>query len=203
MSSLQESAKDDPAAQGCSGAAEVIAPASSHPLGSLLILLSAPCVLPIPGIGNIMGLALIGAAWWIWRGTAAEAQASGATHLPLDPRHLQRVRSWMVRLDRLAAPWCRPRLVALVDLQPRSWRAAFAAGLVALMGAVIFLPIPLGNLLPAASVISLGLGLSHRDGLAALWSAGLAGLALTYTAALGAGAWVWIVAPLWRLLGLA
>jgi len=203
VSPLQESAKDEPAAQGHSYAAEFRAPASSRPLGSLLVLLSAPCVLPIPGIGNVMGLALMGAAWWIWRGTAADAQASGATNLPLNPRHERLVQSWMARLDRLAAPWCRPRLNVLVDLQPRTWRAAFAAALVALMGVLIFLPIPLGNVLPAASVTSLGLGLSHRDGLAALWSAGLAGLALTYTAALGAGAWVWIMAPLGQLLGLA
>jgi hypothetical protein len=67
---------------------------------------------------------------------------------------------------------------------------------------LIFLPIPLGNVLPAASVTTLGLGLSHRDGLAALWSAGLAGLALAYTLALGAGAWVWVMTPMARLLGL-
>jgi hypothetical protein len=67
---------------------------------------------------------------------------------------------------------------------------------------LIFLPIPLGNVLPAASVTCLGLGISHRDGLAALWSAALAVLALAYTAALAAGAWTWVVAPLGRWLGL-
>ena len=202
MSHLQESAKDESAAHGRSCPVRGRVPASSHPLGSLLILLSAPCVLPIPGIGNVMGLALMGAAWCIWRGTPATAFTGRTTTLPMNPRHRRLVRRWMARLDRLAAPWCRPRLNTLVDLQPRSWRAAFAAALVALMGVLIFLPIPLGNVLPAASVTTLGLGLSHRDGMAALWSAGLAGLALAYTAALGAGAWMWIIAPVAQLLGL-
>lgn len=201
--SPQESAKDESATDGPSCPARGRVPASSHPLGPLLILLSAPCVLPIPGIGNVMGLALMGAAWWIWRGPAADALTGRATAAPLNPRHRRLVRRWMARVGRLAAPWCRPRLITFVDLQPGSWRTAFAAALVALMGVLIFLPIPLGNVLPAASVTSLGLGLSHRDGLAALWSAGLAGLALVYAAALGAGAWMWVMAPVGRWLGVA
>jgi hypothetical protein len=71
------------------------------------------------------------------------------------------------------------------------------------MGVLIFLPIPLGNVLPAASVTCLGLGLSHRDGVVALWSAGLAALALAYTAVLAAGAWAWVIDPIWRAIGLA
>lgn len=202
MSSSKASAKDESSAQGRSSPARSRSSAPSHPQGSLLILLSAPCVLPIPGIGNVMGLALMGTAWWIWRGTSSTDLTGRVPAVLLNPRHQRLFRRWMARVDRLAAPWCRPRLNTLVDLQPRSWRAACAAALVALMGLLIFLPIPLGNVLPAASVTSLGLGLSHRDGLAALWSAGLAGLALVYTAALGAGAWVWIMAPLGRVLGL-
>lgn len=172
-------------------------------LGSLLILLSVPCVLPIPGVGNVMGLALMGTAWWIWCGTAGHQAAQGLTALPLNARHRRLVRRWIARVHRLAAPWCRPRLCALVSPQPRTTLAACAALLVALMGVLIFLPIPLGNILPAASVTCLGLGLSHKDGLAALCSAGLAVLALVYTGVLGAGAWIWIMAPLGRLLGLA
>jgi hypothetical protein len=71
------------------------------------------------------------------------------------------------------------------------------------MGVLIFLPIPLGNVLPAASVTCLGLGLSHRDGMAALWSAALAVLALAYPVALAAGAWTWMVSPLWKAVGLS
>jgi hypothetical protein len=108
----------------------------------------------------------------------------------------------MGRLEQLSSRWCRPRLQRLALLPARSWQAAAVAALVATMGVLIFLPIPLGNVLPAASVTCLGLGLSRRDGVAALWSAGLAALALAYTAALAAGAWAWVMAPLGRWLGL-
>jgi hypothetical protein len=175
--------------------------AQAESLGSLLILMAVPCVLPIPGIGNVMGLGMMGLAWAIWQGDVAAGLISRARTSPLNAHHRRKIRRVIRRVHRLAAPWCRPRLEGLVSPSPRSWHAASAAALVAIMGALIFLPIPLGNVLPAASVTCLGLGLSHRDGVAALWSAGLAVLALAYTAALAAGAWAWIMAPLARWAG--
>ncbi len=174
----------------------------AHPVGSLLILMSLPCVLPIPGIGNVMGVGLMALAWLIWRGEQ-QSDVSGRARPPTLNAHRRRqIRRWIRRLHRLAEPWCRPRLEGLVTLGPRSWRAATAALLVATMGVLIFLPIPLGNVLPAASVTCLGLGLSHRDGMAALWSVALALLALAYPVALAAGAWAWVIDPLWKATGL-
>jgi hypothetical protein len=49
--------------------------------------------------------------------------------------------------------------------------------------------------------ICLQLGLWRRDGVAALWSAGMAALVLAYTAALATGAWASVMAPLGRWLG--
>ena len=176
---------------------------TADPLGSLLILLAVPCVLPIPGIGNVMGLGMMALGWAIWHGQSAAQQPGHTRTLRLSGQRRRQIRRWIVRVHRLASPWCRPRLEGLVSLAPRSWRAATAAILVATMGALIFLPIPLGNLLPAASVTCLGLGLSHRDGVWALWSTLLAVLALAYTAALAAGAWAWVLAPVARWLGLS
>jgi hypothetical protein len=173
----------------------------AHPVGSPLILMSLPCVLPIPGIGNVMGVGLMALAWLIWRGEQPSDVSGRARPPTLNAHRRRQIRRWIRRLHRLAEPWCRPRLEGLVTLRPRSWRAATAALLVATMGVLIFLPIPLGNVLPAASVTCLGLGLSHRDGMAALWSAALAVLALAYPVALAAGAWTWGLAPLWRALG--
>ena len=75
------------------------------------------------------------------------------------------------------------------------------AALVATMGVEIFLPIPLGNVLPAASLTLLGMALKHRDGLATLWSLALAVIALAYPFLLGLGAWQWVMNPLWQGLG--
>lgn len=173
-------------------------------IGSLLVLLSVPCVLPVPGIGNVMGLALMGVALVIWRSGSGGVigRPELARTVTLDKTRAAQLLRWTGRLEQLASRWCRPRLQGLALLPARSWQAVAVAALVATMGVLIFLPIPLGNVLPAASVTCLGLGLSHRDGVAALWSAGLAALALAYTAALAAGAWAWVMAPLGRWLGL-
>jgi hypothetical protein len=73
---------------------------------------------------------------------------------------------------------------------------------VALMGALIFLPIPLGNVLPAIAVVLLGLGLVFRDGIAVLAGAATGLAAIGYTMALAFGAWAWIGQPLLeRLVG--
>jgi len=108
----------------------------------------------------------------------------------------------MGRLEQLSSRWCRPRLQRLALLPARSWQAAAMAALVATMGVEIFLPIPLGNVLPAASLTLLGMALKHRDGLATLWSLALAATALAYPFVLGAGAWLWIMGPALRTLGL-
>jgi hypothetical protein len=178
-------------------------PDAPDELGSLMIFMAVPCVLPIPGIGNVMGLGMMGLAWAIWRGDSTIGLLGDKGSSPLNAHRRRQIRLGIRRVHRLAAPWCRPRLQSLVSLAPRSWHAAAAAALVATMGVLIFLPIPLGNVLPAASVTCLGLGLSHRDGVAALWSAGFAALAMAYTAALAAGAWTWVIDPIWQALGLS
>jgi hypothetical protein len=70
-------------------------------------------------------------------------------------------------------------------LEPRA--ARWLAPMLALMAVLIILPIPLGNVLPALSVVLLGLGLAFRDGLAVLLSLLAALLALAYALAFGFG----------------
>ena len=188
---------------------DIVADAASeaeapHTIGSLLILLSVPCVLPVPGIGNVMGLALMGVAFLIWRsgGAGVIGRPALARTVALDKTRAAQLLRWMGRLEQMSSRWCRPRLQPLTLLPARSWQAAAAAALVATMGVEIFLPIPLGNVLPAASLTLLGMALKHRDGLATLWSLALAVLALAYPFVLGAGAWLWIMGPLWRASGL-
>ena len=179
---------------------EVDAP---HTIGSLLILLSVPCALPVPGIGNVMGAALMGVALLIWRsgGTAVMGRPALGRTVTMDSPRRAQLLQWLQRIERLAGRWCRPRMQAWTRLPARSWQAAAAATLVATMGAEIFLPIPLGNLLPAASLTLLGLALKYRDGLAVVWSLTLAAASLSYPFLLGAGAWMFI-GPAVRVLGL-
>ena len=69
----------------------------------------------------------------------------------------------------------------------RSWTAA-AIGLMAFL---VVLPIPFGNLLPALTMMLIGLGLVFRDGVAVVLGLVTAGLALFVTAGLMLMAWTW------------
>ena len=83
----------------------------------------------------------------------------------------------------------RPRASVLTA---RSGKLALAL-VMALMGALIALPIPFGNTLPGLSVILMGLGLAADDGLAVLGALILALLATGISIALTWAAWSGIV----------
>ncbi len=132
---------------------------------SLLVLLAAPCLLPIPGVGSLlsMGLALLGLALWL------------APHDDLPPR-LARLRmpregasrglALLARFYEMAQPVSRPRLTLLAGPWARWWLAPLTLA----MAVLIFLPIPFGNLLPAVSLMLAGIALAARDGLLMLAS---------------------------------
>jgi len=166
--------------------------------GSLLVLVSAPCALPIPGIGNVLGVTMMIMALAMWRGEDWTVLPSRVARLEMSARSARWVLRLLARVYRLAGRWSRERLCHLTVLQRRT----LLAPKVALMGVVIFLPLPFGNVLPALAVVVLGVGIAFRDGLAVLSAAGLALASVAYAAAVAAGAWAWIVEPLiaWRRL---
>jgi hypothetical protein len=104
----------------------------------------------------------------------------------------------LARFYQWAGRWSCQRFSHLAEIRQRSW----LAGKLGLMGGVIFLPIPFGNVLPALAVALLGLGLAFRDGLAVLAATMVAVAAVAYSVALGLGAWVWVLAPLAGWFGL-
>ncbi len=160
--------------------------------GSLLILLSAPCLLPIPGIGNVMGTAMVLLSLTMWRGGDEASLPARVGAAALSPQWARRLLEMLARCHELFGRWSRPRWTGLVRPSARFWTAP----LVAWMGVIIFLPVPLGNVLPACSLLALGCGLSVRDGLAMLLAAALGIGSTAYAAALAFGAWNWIVEPL-------
>lgn len=162
--------------------------------GSMLVLLSVPCVLPIPGIGNVMGAALAVLALAGWHHGELGDLPGRVARVTLPARWARRVLNLLAWFYAGSGRWCRVRLSGVAEMRPRSWMSP----LVGLMGGLIFLPIPLGNVLPALALVLLGLGLAFRDGLAALAGCGVAMLALVYTVALGVGAWAWLIVPVAR-----
>jgi hypothetical protein len=165
--------------------------------GTLLVLLATPCLLPLPGIGNLMGAALIALAIAMWRGKGTVALPSRVAGVVLPGRWASRVLCAIARFYEIAGRWSRHRLEHFAVARPGTWMGPK----VALMGALIFLPIPLGNVLPALAVVLLGLGLVFRDGIAVLLSALVGLTAVCYTVGLAIGAWAWIARPLIEAVG--
>lgn len=167
--------------------------------GTLMVLLATPCLLPVPGIGNVMGVALLVLAGAMWRGEQVGPLPRRVAEMQLSAAWARRVLGQLANFYALAGRCSRQRWIPLALPGPRSWMSVK----VGLMGALIFLPIPLGNVLPALALVLLGLGLAFRDGLAVLLATAVAGAAVVYTAALGMVAWAWGLAPLMQWLSAA
>lgn len=142
-------------------------------MGALLLVFGLACTLPLPPGGTtIFGAPLVLLAPQLVFGSRAPwlpARLRARTIATADLRNgLPPVLRLLERVEAVS----RPRLLFLFG--PLGERAI---GLVCtVLALVLILPIPLGNILPAASVSLLSLALVQRDGVLALLGYGLAGL---------------------------
>ncbi len=145
-------------------------------LGALLFVFGVACILPLPpGATTILGAPLlllapqlvIGArAPWLPRALRGRAIAIDDLR-----KGLPRAIHWLRRLEAVS----RPRLTMMFGVVGDR-----SIGVVCtLLALVLILPIPLGNMLPAAAVALLSLSLVQRDGLLALAGYVLAASSLT------------------------
>ena len=151
--------------------------------GLLIVLTAAPSLLPVPGVGNVTGSALVALAFSIWRGQRPLDLPQRMQAWRLSPGHAGRLLRLLAWMHESACRHLKPRATAWVSA--RAW--AWAAWPVAAMGVVIFLPIPLGNVFGAVALMVLGLGHSVEDGLAVALGWALSGLTLLYTVGLAWG----------------
>ncbi len=144
-------------------------------LAVLLMLMAVVSVLPVAGAGTVMSLGIWALAWsWVRaRETLNLPHRLGA--LSLNERWSGRCLHGLAWLYESSQRLMRPRWTWLSHAGTRVWWGAW----IALMGLVIFVPLPLGNVLPGLSLVLLSLGWMFRDGLALLLSTatGLAGVA--------------------------
>ncbi|MEJ7929808.1 exopolysaccharide biosynthesis protein [Ramlibacter sp. AN1015] len=146
----------------------------------LLLLLALFSGTPIAGAGTVLAFVILALAWRWHRG------ADATPRLPERLGRLVLSEAWSRR--------CLHALSWLYGTSARVLRARWALlyhprthvgwGLwIGLMGVLILLPLPLGNVLPSLSLILLSLGWMFRDGVALLSSAvvgiGAVGFALT------------------------
>lgn len=156
--------------------------------GALLVVLTVPCLLPLPGAGTLMSLGLAALAWMIWRHFPRLVMPRRVGRLQLSAPMARRALHTLAWLYEQAARVMRARLRWWVQPGHRVWLAP----LVAAMALVIFLPIPFGNVLPAVALLLIGLGLVFEDGLALLSGAALGVLLVLGLAVLGVSGAQWL-----------
>ncbi|MDI1246794.1 MAG: exopolysaccharide biosynthesis protein [Rhodoferax sp.] len=162
-----------------------------HGDGSLvvvLLVLSILTVTPLAGVGTVLSFAIFAISWrWACGGESR-------TRLPFEEslRNIALSPAWGERALRFLAT-----LYARADrcLHPRwpgvfhsRWMPLWAAW-IAVMAAIILLPLPLGNIIPSLSLVLLCLAWMFRDGVACLAALLMGAAAMAYTAAFGHLAW--------------
>ncbi len=153
--------------------------------GSLLMLLAVPClVLPIPGVGTVLGMSML-AMSWAMAVRGAVVLPARAANVELAPPRARRLLYALAHVYEQAARFSRQRWDALVGPAAEPW----VPGCVALMGVLIALPIPFGNVLPAIAVGLFGLAWVMRDGAFVVAGAVVGAAALAPAVALAWGAW--------------
>lgn len=165
----------------------------------VLLVVSVLCVVPIYGMGTALSLAIFAMAWH-WRQVARTSGPSTDAPAARAPRWLPE-RLAQARLDETWSRRClhglawlygqagrrlRERLLGLSGAGSRPFWAIW----IAVQGFVIFLPLPFGNVLPAASLVLMCLGWMFRDGLAMLASGVVGIAAVGYAWAFGHLVWM-------------
>jgi hypothetical protein len=154
--------------------------------GALLLLLAIACLLPVPGVGTVLGLGVGALSWAMWRGHAA-CLPKRVAELGIPLHWAQRILGVLACAYAIAGRHAKVRLTHFACAGRRSWVSAT----VGLMAVIIVMPIPFGNVLPAIALAFIGLGLVFQDGVAVTLGVVIAGLALCLTLGLVLLAWVW------------
>lgn len=168
--------------------------------GALMFVFAVPNIVPTPpGTSAILGLPLVILTFQLmigrqvlWLPQAVRRRGISGTMFESFARRAVPV---MARFERVL----KPRLTALAasDLAER------IIGIVAFALAVIlFLPIPLVNILPAAAISLMALGLAERDGLAVLGGYVVAALTVALLAAISTALYAAVWAFLNALFGI-
>lgn len=152
--------------------AELLTLPDSQSLPSVLLLSATLTMLPVAGAGTVLSFLLWWVAWAWWRGHDRLNVPPRALALSLSPRWSRRCLHGLAWVFEQADRCLRPRWAWWTHQRTQPWWALW----VSLMAALIFLPLPLGNVLPALSLMLVALGWMFRDGLA-LALAGATGVA--------------------------
>lgn len=169
--------------------AAVLALHGPSSLSTLMMLFALVSILPIGGVGNVFGVALWWLSWDWLRGRPDMALPARVANMRLNLRWSARTLQTLAVSYRYAGRWSRPRLRGM----QAPWTRSLWAAWIAVQALVIFLPVPMGNVLPAFSLVAMALGRLLDDGLMLWLSLALGVLGIVYAFALGHVTWLLMV----------
>lgn len=141
--------------------ADLVLTLEDRAFGALMLIFAIPNAIPTPpGTSAILGAPLVFLAAQLTFGRKPWLPAVIANRSVLRAdfaKMVEKITPWIVRAERLL----KPRLVTLT--QPPAEYVIGACCL--LMATILFLPIPLGNMLPAIAISVFSLALLERDGI--------------------------------------
>jgi hypothetical protein len=168
--------------------------------GALMFVFAVPNIIPTPpGTSAILGLPLVILTWQVLIGRQS-LWLPGVVRQRRISREListfvKKVTPVMARIERIL----RPRLGFIVS----SDAAERLIGLVTFpLAVVLFLPIPFGNILPAAAISLIALGLAERDGLAVAVGYALSLASVALLAAISSALYIGVMAFFRALFGM-
>jgi hypothetical protein len=161
----------------------------------LLMLLAVVSALPLAGTGTVMSLGIWALAWTWAQGRDTLPLPDRLGQVTMNERWSGRCLHGLAWMYEQSNRWMRPRWALWSHERTRLWWGTW----IGLMGVVIFLPLPFGNVLPSLSLILLSLGWMFRDGLALLFSTATGVAAVAYAVSLWhlvaqglAKVWAWL-----------
>lgn len=139
---------------------DLLAELDHRALAAMLFIFAVPNTIPVPpGVSGVLGAPLIFLAAQLmlglkpWLPKIISDRSFARTDFE---KVLTKVGPWLQKAERLM----RPRLGILAKPPAENLIGA----VVLLLSIILFLPIPLGNMLPAIAICILALGLIERDG---------------------------------------
>jgi hypothetical protein len=133
----------------------------------VLLLLAVFTVLPIAGVGTVLSFGIFALAWRWARQMETTSLPERLGRITLNAHWTLRCLQSLAWLYGQAERRLKPRWHGVTHARTN---AAWALW-IGVMGFLIFLPVPFGNILPGLSLVLLSLGWMFRDGLALMVSA--------------------------------
>lgn len=159
--------------------------------GALMFIFALPNVIPMPpGTSAVLGLPLVVIAAQLTIGRKTLWLPKSLLNRTIRTVDLQRIHNVVGRYIRAIERLLSPRLTFFFG--PVGDRVIGAICL--LMAVILFLPIPLGNMLPALAIACFSLSLLERDGVMALVGLVVAVISVGVLIALGKVVWLGIKA---------